>query len=130
MSDKGPSGDYHGTTGDLTDGGQHLLVNGLPTKLHEGAQGKHIPQHNNYDPSKERSIFHGSMKDAQRLIDKFAGTGQPTGHQRERVDFGEIIGTYINSDTGKRFPTTQGIIHYGKHGAHIVPSKPKEENHS
>lgn len=45
----------------------------------------------------------------------------------ERVDFGKIIGYYVDPQTGKKHPTTMGIIHYSKNGAHIVPSKPKKE---
>jgi filamentous hemagglutinin len=42
---------------------------------------------------------------------------------RERVDFGENIGTYIDR-AGNSSPTTKGIIHYGKDGMHIVPARP------
>jgi ABC-type transport system involved in cytochrome bd biosynthesis fused ATPase/permease subunit len=41
-----------------------------------------------------------------------------------RVDFGKVIGNYKNPETGQLVPTTKGIIHNGKNGAHIVPSSP------
>ena len=41
---------------------------GKNTTLHEGRQGKYSPGHNNYVPG--RSIFNGTAKDAQELIDK------------------------------------------------------------
>ena len=54
-----------------------------------------------------------------------SGTGQPLGPNKERVDFGKPIGRYVDGTTGKSYPTTMGIIHYSKSGAHIVPTKPK-----
>ena len=124
MSDKGPSGLWSGTTGDLTDGGMHRIVNGFTTKLNPDKQGKHIPQHRNYQEGK--SVFHGSLKDAQELIDEFAGKGEPAGHQRERVDCGKTIGTYVNPETGARLPTSMVIIVYSQRGAHFFPSRPKD----
>lgn len=47
---------------------------------------------------------------------------------KERVDFERVIGYYKDDSTGKSYPTTMGIIHYSKSGAHIVPSKPKNMN--
>jgi len=59
------------------------------------------------------------------LLDDFAGKGQPVGNVprgqpgfKERVDFGQVIGE-INGQ-----PTTKGIIHYSKDGAHLVPANP------
>jgi filamentous hemagglutinin len=39
------------------------------------------------------------------------------------VNFGERIGTYID-EAGNAQSTTNGIIHYGKDGIHIVPARP------
>ncbi|MDA1850416.1 polymorphic toxin type 50 domain-containing protein, partial [Bacillus cereus] len=74
---------------------------------------------------KNKSIFYGDNKIAQELLDKFAGKGQllPNG-KKERVDFGKTIGEYYDRDTGEYLETTRGMIHYGKDGAHIVPSEP------
>jgi len=58
------------------------------------------------------------------LLDVFAGTGQAIGTNKERVDFGFIIGQYVNPETGEAIDTTIGIIHYGNNGAHIVPARP------
>ena len=92
------------------------------TAVHEGRQGKHIPGHNNYIQG--RSIFYGTAKEAQELIDQYAGTGTKISADKERVDFGKIIGKYHDRDTGKYYDTTIGIIHYSKDGTHIVPQKP------
>src|ERR1700754_3931629 len=59
------------------------------------------------------------------------GTGQPANSvtpgmagYKERVDFGTIIGNWVDPSTGQKMPTTNGIIHYSKDGVHIVPSRP------
>lgn len=42
---------------------------------------------------------------------------------REFVDFKEHIGTWKNKEGGS-LPTTKGIIHYSRNGAHIIPAYP------
>ena len=64
------------------------------------------------------------MIGAQKLINKYSGKGQRVGN-KERVDFGRVIGEYVDAKTGKSYKTTRGIIHYSKDGTHIVPSKPR-----
>ncbi|MED4174575.1 polymorphic toxin type 50 domain-containing protein [Halalkalibacterium halodurans] len=109
--------------------GPYREVNGFPVKVKPGAQEKHIPNTPNYKQEiangKNKSIFYGDNKTAQELLDKFAGKGQllPNG-KKERVDFGKPIGRYYDRDTGEYLETTKGLIHYGKEGAHIVPSRP------
>ena len=98
-------------------------IHGFTKAIHSGKQGKHIPSHNNYQ--KGKSIFYGSAKKAQSLVNKFAGTGQWVGTHKERVNFGEVIGAYVDPKTGKSYKTTIGIIHYSQTGAHIVPAKPE-----
>ena len=117
---------FDGTRGSEDEG--YRVVEGHTTKLNADAQGKHIPGHRNYLSG--RSIFLGSPADAQELIERFAGTGERIGRgdYRERIDFGKVIGVYIDSDTDEKLSTTKGIIHYSKKGAHIVASRPKEED--
>ena len=98
-------------------------INGYIKTIHEGKQGKHIIGHNNYIEG--RSIFYGTVDDAQKLVNKFAGTGQWLGNDRERVNCGKIIGECIDPLTKKSQKTTMGLIHYSKKGTHIVPSQPK-----
>lgn len=97
-------------------------------RLHIGKQVKHIPGHNNYQPSRNRSIL--SHSDPQGLLDQHAGAGQP---QRgtpgqlgygNRVDFGQVVGFFVDQSTGARSPTTVGVIHYSSTVAHIVPARP------
>ena len=91
--------------------------------INSGQQGKHIIGHNNYQSG--RSILSES---AQELLDAFhAGninSSQTINSVKTRVDFGKVIGNYKNQETGQLVPTTKGIIHNGKNGAHIVPSSP------
>ncbi|MCI5142253.1 MAG: hypothetical protein D3909_11160 [Candidatus Electrothrix sp. ATG1] len=67
--------------------------------------------------------------DPTKLAEK-AGTGQQVGKtpvgqpgSKERVNFGEKIGNYVDQ-AGNASPTTNGIIHYSKGGIHIVPARP------
>ncbi|MGK6353567.1 polymorphic toxin type 50 domain-containing protein [Parapedobacter sp. DT-150] len=43
---------------------------------------------------------------------------------KTRVDFGKVIGDYINPQTGAAMPTTKGIIVNSHTGAHIIPARP------
>ena len=94
----------------------------FPKKIHTGRQGKHIVGHNNYREGK--SIFEGTMTDAEELIKKYSGTGTKIGANRERIDFKIEIGNYVDPKTGKNIKTTIGTIHYSSNGTHIVPEKP------
>ncbi|WP_454827606.1 polymorphic toxin type 50 domain-containing protein [Paraburkholderia xenovorans] len=74
----------------------------ISTEIHEGAQGKHIPGHNNYTQGK--SILNS---DAQALLDRYhAGnvvTSRPINDNKVRVNFGDEIGTHIDpSDVSTR----------------------------
>lgn len=87
---------------------------------------KHVVGHKQYIEG--RSIF--VHQDPQGLLKRFAGKGKPQrgtaglpGY-KESVDFKEHIGIWKNKDNTLALPTTRGTIHYGKKGAHIVPSDP------
>lgn len=94
-------------------------VNGFDVKIHPGKQGKHIQGHNNYQSGK--SIITGDPID---LLNKYAGKGTMITENKERVNFGKVIGKYVDPTTKKSYDTTNGIIHYSKNGAHIVPARP------
>lgn len=91
---------------------------------------KHVRGHNDF-------IKTGSEwehNDPKKLLRNFAGKGIPGGNRlpgacgyRETVDFGEHIGVWRSLDGKTQLPTTRGTIHYGKKGAHIVPSRPNSE---
>jgi filamentous hemagglutinin len=97
-------------------------------RLDQGKQDKHIAGSNNYIPG--RSIL--TDPDPQALPDLAAGTGQPGNDvpigrpgTKERVDFGKVIGHYIDPVTCVAHPMPKGDIVYDrKGGAHIVTARP------
>ncbi|AKA70517.1 polymorphic toxin type 50 domain-containing protein [Clostridium scatologenes] len=109
--------------------GNPKIVNGFEAKVNVGQQQKHIPGTNNYKNEiangKIKSPMNGNVDYIQGLLNKKAGTGEMIGTNKERVDFGDVIGQYVDPTTGTATDTTIGIIHYGKNGAHIVPARPK-----
>jgi len=111
-------------TAKLSHGKNTGPMHGPSPRINAGQQGKHQPGHNNYQSGK--SILTADPAS----LGRHAGTGQQVGNvdvglpgSKERVNFGENIGTYIDQ-AGNASPTANGIIHYGKNGIHIVPSRP------
>ena len=51
-------------------------------------------------------------------------TGEWIGTNKERIDFGKVIGQYVNQVTNETIDTTMGIIHYSKTGTYIVTAQP------
>ncbi|GAB0154353.1 hypothetical protein MnBA_37530 [Marinobacterium sp. BA1] len=96
-------------------------------KIHAGKQGKHIPGHNNFTQGRSE-LTHPNP---QSLVDSYAGKGVPVNKipagqpgYRERVNFQENIGKYVDPSSGNSSSTTNGIIHHSKDGVHIVPARP------
>jgi hypothetical protein len=107
-------------------GGSRYTAAGNNYRLKQGQQDKHIEGTNNF--TGDRGIL--TDPDPQGLLDQFAGKGQPANAisagqpgYKERVDFGRIIGEFYDDKTKQLYPTSKGIIHYSKNGAHIVPSR-------
>lgn len=96
----------------------------FPKKLNTDKQGKHIPGHKNYQSGKSKLTI--SMSEASKLVAQFSGKGTAVASNKERVNFGKIIGFYKDPSSKVDIPTSIGIIHYSKTGAHIVPARPKE----
>jgi tetratricopeptide (TPR) repeat protein len=98
-------------------------------KLEWDKQNKHIPGKHNFELGKSELVH----TDPEALLSKFSGKGKPIKNKipgdldyRERVDFGEFIGYYIDDKKPElKLPTTKGTIRYSKKGAHIVPSHPE-----
>lgn len=106
-------------------------------KVDMGSQGKHIIGHNSYETlsdSRKATQSIWTHPHPEELIKKKIGEGKPTQHNldielgnpgyKERVDFGEIIGEFVDRDTKKRYPTTNAVIHHSKTGVHAVPCRP------
>lgn len=129
MASKGNSTRFKGTKGSPQRKLEfkYRTTNGFTTRLHDDAQGKHIIGHKNYDAGKNRSILNGTLENAQKLISERSGTGVWHGDHKEAVDFGRVIGTWVDPITEEQCQTSRGTIHYSKKGAHIVPAKPRKE---
>lgn len=112
------------STFDATKGTIKSNLDDFPKKLRKDRQGRHIPGNENYNPEKSELTI--SMSEAETLLKAYGGHGSNIGNNKERVNFERVIGYYKDPLTGKKIPTTMGIIHYSKNGAHIVPARPKE----
>ena len=60
------------------------------------------------------------------LVKKNVGKGRMVASNKEVVDFGKVIGKYVDPKTGVAYDTSFGTIHYSKAGLHVVPAKPME----
>lgn len=95
--------------------------------IEPGKQGKHIIGHNNY--VKGRSYLTVSLEEAQRLVHKYAGTGELKRDRfgkwtnKEFVSAKKSVGVVVDPQTGEEFVTSRFSIHYSKNGTHIVPRK-------
>lgn len=104
---------------DIATGNQSL-------KIIESKQLGHIKESAQYVEGK--SYIYGSIEDAQKLVNKYAGTGvfEVNGKgeftKKEIVKTDDTIGIVLDMD-GKEFETSILKIHYRKTGTHIVPRK-------
>ena len=102
--------------------------------VNKGQQNKHIPGTNEYKIASEAGLNKSILSvPAESLLPKL-GTGQQVGNlpvgspgSKERINYGQNIGNYIDPQTGVSAPTSNGIVHYGKNGVHIVPARPSKE---
>ena len=100
--------------------------------VHWSRQNKHVPGKHNFDPSRGHIILENNKLES--LIREHAGKGQKVNKivpfspgYKERIDFGEQIGSFALKEVGKEtvfMPTNRGILHYSKDGVHLVPSAP------
>ncbi|MGF6148256.1 Protein of uncharacterised function (DUF1020) [Kingella potus] len=90
-------------------------------QIHEGVQGKHILDHNNYLPG--RSVLDSNV-DPQELLNGIHSGNYPVISKTSRgmpvVDFGKTIGVDASSGLSTNF----GAVHTGNKGVHIVPHNP------
>lgn len=98
----------------------------IPKTLNLGHQIKHIKSSKGYIDG--RSYIYGDLAEAQRLVDQYHGTGEPgrtrkgDWNQKEVVISDSVIGVNVDLD-GVETETRKFVIHYGKKGTHVVPSK-------
>ncbi|KTQ45416.1 hypothetical protein NS31R_07585 [Enterobacter cancerogenus] len=101
--------------------------------MNKGQQNKHLPGTNEYKIASEAGLNKSVLTVAPDSLLSKLGTGQQVGNtpvgvpgSKERINYGQNIGNYIDPQTGVSTPTTNGIVHYGKNGVHIVPARPSE----
>lgn len=98
-----------------------------PLTILTDKQGKHIRGHKNY--TEGRSYLTITQDDAQKLIRQYAGTGElrrdKSGRwtNKEFVTAKQMIGVWVNQNTGEERKTHRFTIHYAKNGTHIVPAE-------
>lgn len=99
---------------------------GSKPQIHQGRQDKHIPGTSNFKQEAAKGNHQSILRaDPKKLLDSHAGTGQKVTPTKERVDFGQVIGQFYDTKTGRYYDTTIGMIHYDSKGnAHIVPARP------
>lgn len=106
---------------------KYLRSNDTVKTIHSGKQDKHIKGTNNYIPG--RSYLTVSREEAQRLVNRYAGTGEIKRTKAgvfknlEVCIADSIIGVDVDPDTGIEQKTHKFTIHYSKDGTHIVPAK-------
>lgn len=115
---------HSGTSGDSG----YRTFKGFLLKLDVEKQNRHVPGRNAYEMARTngniRSIIFRDANALQKLLEEKAGTGTFIGTNKEKVDFGQTIGQYVDVDGRTKRETRIGVIHYGPDGAYIVPSRP------
>lgn len=101
----------------------------LPLTLNNGNQNKHIINSHSYKPEDKKSYIIGGLEEAQNLVYKYYGKGEPKvtpdgkWTNKEFIIVDEDIGYVFNPETNEFEATNRFSIHYGKKGTHIVPRK-------
>ena len=76
------------------------------------------------------SFIYGGIKEAQELINKYAGTGEADIRKgkwtnKEKIKTDNVIGVVVNNLNGTLQLTANFKIHYANGGTHIVPDYDK-----
>lgn len=88
-------------------------------------------RHNKTQHTPGRSYLNGDIEYAQKLVDKYSGTGESKldrngkWNHRERIFADEDIGIYVD-EQGAETPSNVGMIIYSNTGTHIYPARRKE----
>ena len=78
------------------------------------------------------SYFYINLKQEQKLVNKYAGTGtikfdrKGKWNNKELIIIDGIVGKYINKNYDTLVDTNSFIIHYSNKGVHIVPANKRE----
>lgn len=98
----------------------------VSAKINKEKQNRHIKDSAGY--IKGRSYINGTLEDAQQMVDRLSGTGDPVmvkekWNKKERVSSETVIGVHIDPKTQEETETRHALIVYSKTGSHIIPRK-------
>ena len=99
----------------------------ISTRVNVKKQNRHILGSKSHTP--DRSYIFGTVADAQRLVDKYGGTGKLIPAQngqwtrKERITCDSPIGVHVDKSTGVKTVTNKATIIYSKTGTHVMPRK-------
>lgn len=103
----------------------------ISAKVNVEKQNRHILGHKSH--TADRSYIYGTIEDAQKIVDRFGGTGSfifaKNGQwtQKERIVCDKPIGVHVNKRTGEQTETNAALVIYSKTGTHVVPRKEDEK---
>lgn len=99
----------------------------VSTKINASKQNRHIPESGGFIEG--RSRLDVGIEEAQKIVDKLKGTGEPifdaegNWTNKERVRCSDYVGVYVNGSTGEEQKTKNLTIIYSNTGSHIVPRR-------
>ncbi len=103
-------------------------VQGFPVILNMEMQNRFIPGRDAYEFARNsgnvRSVIFRDAAGLQKLLDEKAGTGDLITTSKEKVNFNQPLGQYVDPEAKTKVSTTVGVIHYTQEGAYIVPARP------
>lgn len=116
----------------VSESSEYRKVQGFPVKLIVDVQNRYVPGRDAYENAKGegnmRSVVFGDAEALQKLLDEKAGTGEFVAGNKEKVNFKQSLGQYVDPVVHTKVMTTIGIIHYTEEGAYIVPARPVTED--
>ena len=114
----------------LPDEGGYRTMKGFLIKINIDKQNKYMPGRNGYEMARSEGVMHSivyrDINTLQKMLEEKAGTGEFIGSNKEKVEFGQVIGQYVDMDASAKRDTRTAIIHHSANGAFIVPARPAE----
>lgn len=110
---------------------KHIKSEAVNKNINPEKQNRHVRESDSYKEG--RSYIFGGIEEAQELVSKYHGTGEPQftvagkwkNKELVKVDFD--MGVDVDEDTRMETTTNRFVIHYSKTGAHVVPTSRKAE---
>jgi hypothetical protein len=103
-------------------------VYGYTLQLDMERQNYYIPGRSEHEEALRRGqakgVIYRDKAGLQKLLEEYAGTGIRFEQCKEKVEFGQPLGQYMDPVTKLKVETTVGIIHYSREGIYIVPARP------